>query len=326
MPVARRQPIPTCVGNTACAFTTARTGAVHPHMRGEHLKAALSQAADDGSSPHAWGTLYPRSSVFFTGRFIPTCVGNTCRWGCDPLRGAVHPHMRGEHKGRQDVQAARCGSSPHAWGIHAQGLAVVVPGRFIPTCVGNTVRRKSSPSGSTVHPHMRGEYEQHSSRSSASYRFIPTCVGNTPCRINAPMLRPVHPHMRGEYSTPLLPRIWALGSSPHAWGILQLAGRHRNLHRFIPTCVGNTVAVSPIAALTTVHPHMRGEYPAIDRPGRLWFGSSPHAWGIRDALRHLHALQRFIPTCVGNTRTRHLMDVPQVGSSPHAWGILFHKT
>ena len=34
---------------------------------------------------------------------------------------------------------------------------------------------------------------------------------------------PVHPHMRGEYTLVLLNRPEAIGSPPHAWGILSMA-------------------------------------------------------------------------------------------------------
>ena len=86
---------------------------------------------------------------------------------------------------------------------------------------------------------------------------------------------------------------------------------------------------------------MRGEYQSgIPRALRM-AGSSPHAWGIhRDVQRPGH-MMRFIPTCVGNTRSgRHGVPGPSVhphmrgeyareglrllklgGSSPHAWGI-----
>ena len=172
---------------------------VHPHMRGEHACLGLACPSVTGSSPHAWGTLYPRSSVFFTGRFIPTCVGNTLRFSIIRGKVTVHPHMRGEHKGRQDVQAARCGSSPHAWGI---------------------LRAASI-----------GE---------AAFRFIPTCVGNTGRVARGAGCTSVHPHMRGEYTKPVaLMRLYN-GSSPHAWGIPSAARQGQPQQRFIPTCVGNT--------------------------------------------------------------------------------------
>ena len=47
---------------------------------------------------------------------------------------------------------------------------------------------------------------------------------------------------------------------------------------------------------------MRGEYQPIAASLLISSGSSPHAWGIpRQAIDSLQQ-QRFIPTCVGNTR------------------------
>ncbi len=55
----------------------------------------------------------------------------------------------------------------------------------------------------------------------------------------------------------------------------------RNLDRFIPTCVGNTIGTSPAPP--------------------SYSGSSPHAWGIRRVNLMACRSRRFIPTCVGNT-------------------------
>ena len=37
-------------------------------------------------------------------------------------------------------------------------LAALIPFRFTPTCVGNTVPLAHSLAGPSVHPHVRGEY------------------------------------------------------------------------------------------------------------------------------------------------------------------------
>src|SRR5438105_4964197 len=108
-------------------------------MRGEHPDDIVGKIKDDGSSPHAWGTLRRTGLVRPPIRFIPTCVGNTT-WGMDlSYQESVHPHMRGEHPTLRRSPYCANGSSPHAWGT----LEVLNPrtlyGRFIPTCVGNTV-------------------------------------------------------------------------------------------------------------------------------------------------------------------------------------------
>ena len=133
-----RRFIPTCVGNTPCGLPFCIGNGVHPHMRGEYAQ-----------RHHAFGQPV---------RFIPTCVGNTIRSA--PVRScpAVHPHMRGEYDGVLRVEGRAVGSSPHAWGIHLLGGRFWVAARFIPTCVGNTPRRRAPAACRPVHPHMRGEY------------------------------------------------------------------------------------------------------------------------------------------------------------------------
>ena len=66
--------------------------------------------------------------------------------------------MRGEYaNGYMDMTEVG-GSSPHAWGIRHADAGSNDSGRFIPTCVGNTPCPAALPGGSSVHPHMRGEY------------------------------------------------------------------------------------------------------------------------------------------------------------------------
>ena len=97
-------------------------------------------------------------------------------------------------------------------------------------------------------------------------------------------------------------------------------------HRFIPTCVGNTLNAK------------QSELAEI--------GSSPRVWGIRGRWRVRRVCIRFIPTCVGNTCLRgdfwNVVSVhPHVcgeyveaglgalagcGSSPRVWGIRMIKT
>ena len=120
-----------------------------------------------------------------------------------------------------------------------------------------------------------------------------------------------------------------------------LQASFRSCHRFIPTCVGNTMLSAACPALVAVHPHVRGEY--AEKRGRTLPkpGSSPRAWGIPLDARRGRDGQRFIPTCVGNTGAtagfRSIRPVhPHVrgeyflslrrkdghgGSSPRAWGI-----
>ena len=111
----------------------------------------------------------------------------------------------------------------------------------------------------------------------------------------------VHPHIRGAY----IDRVGG-GNSPR---------------RFIPTYVGHTRTIFPLAMVASVHPHIRGAYGCI----RL---------ADKENLR-------FIPTYVGHTsrcqkkkaekpvhphiRGAYILLIGdcavQDGSSPHTWGI-----
>ena len=87
-------------------------------MRGAYLLMGDLKFILGGSSPRAWGIwllLYP-----------------------EPLKTAVHPHVRG-------VYACRT--------VYGAGQE-----RFIPTCVGYMCSRVFLSGFGTVHPHVRGVY------------------------------------------------------------------------------------------------------------------------------------------------------------------------
>ncbi len=132
-------------------------------------------------------------------------------------------------------------------------------------------------------------------------RFIPTCVGNSEVHTDRIFIRSVHPHMRGELLWMSATASVSFGSSPHAWGTLPA-----------PTRLTLSLAV---------HPHMRGELVTASLEYVAMTGSSPHAWGTLQGGQRREHEQRFIPTCVGNSRGR--SDWPQVRSvHPHMRGEL----
>ncbi len=137
-----RRFIPTCVGNTTGRAQAGSGTAVHPHVRGEHSQQVGQGMADDGSSPRAWGTQFSNRVVIVPLRFIPTCVGNTCRIPPTKIYATVHPHVRGEHFNHSRIRIDNNGSSPRAWGTLTADTGIEDASRFIPTCVGNTQFRK----------------------------------------------------------------------------------------------------------------------------------------------------------------------------------------
>ena len=297
-------------------------------------------------------------------RFIPTCVGNSMTPSGAGRIPTVHPHMRGELRSPVNSMVQVTGSSPHAWGTHGNRRALRRARRFIPTCVGNSGSRPRHAPSTPVHPHMRGElgirrFETAINTGSSPHawgtrvsgcqvllqtRFIPTCVGNSSSHRRGSSSDTVHPHMRGELIPEDVDAFSVSGSSPHAWGTrfnLYLLILRR---RFIPTCVGNSVVRQPKKVWITVHPHMRGELSLSFLMATSVRGSSPHAWGTPSRGMNANDTHRFIPTCVGNSRTHwkrrwrftvhpHMRgelvchELPSesvTGSSPHAWGTRFH--
>ncbi len=131
------------------------------------------------------------------------------------------------------------------------------------------------------------------------------------------------------------------GSPPRVWGIpksLRFTGLD---FRFTPTCVGNTTLRWSRTSSRTVHPHVCGEYFFTMSAMTVTCGSPPRVWGIRSCQIYHYHIQRFTPTCVGNTRVDNIvgMHVPvhphvcgeylvidrktlaRNGSPPRVWGI-----
>ncbi len=257
--------------------------------------------AADGSPPRVWGI-----------RRCSCCSGS--RW-------PVHPHACGEYDQAEYHAPEVDGSPPRVWGIRAQELHQGVGPRFTPTRVGNTQRRTSATSWTTVHPHACGEYHRVPVAGLGRQGFTPTRVGNTPCGRSWRFRPAVHPHACGEY----FPRCEV---APEAV-------------RFTPTRVGNTCAPADRSRPAPVHPHACGEYTPRLNPelGRL--GSPPRVWGILDRVAAGEQFYRFTPTRVGNTprcpcRSRHSPVHPHAcgeyvhacrllsarsGSPPRVWGI-----
>ena len=193
------------------------------------------------------------------------------------------------------------GSSPRVWGTR----------RHLP-------RVQHRPA---VHPHGCGEHRDLSAPAPASsgssprvwgtrwgglgrianLRFIPTGVGNTAASCRRTRYPAVHPHGCGEHVTGLVGKVSLLGSSPRVWGTPLQHGHLALHHRFIPTGVGNTLAMLERRTCAPVHPHGCGEHPPGCAGRSQQGGSSPRVWGTQVAFLKAHSFRRFIPTGVGNT-------------------------
>jgi len=212
----------------------------------------------------------------------------------------------------------------------------------------------------TVHPHVHGELAEglrrvrngdgssprawgtlvHFGMNQPFSRFIPTCMGNSFPSASAHRARSVHPHVHGELSGRGATFCGKSGSSPRAWGTRFYSFCHSLLHRFIPTCMGNSAHSSSPSIAPPVHPHVHGELSLPKFSVKPVPGSSPRAWGTPRFCTLPAVYRRFIPTCMGNStrRQRSSVSVPVhphvhgeldlltvlvrsvVGSSPRAWG------
>ena len=201
--------------------------------------------------------------------------------------------------------AQLAGSSPRAWGTPWKPRLPSCKVRFIPTGVGNARRIPSRAWCMAVHPHGRGEREPlgqlghaHLGSSPRAWgtplegadvarvlRFIPTGVGNARCFPPARGRRPVHPHGRGERERGAVYLDEIGGSSPRAWGTPVERVYLGIEARFIPTGVGNASLPLLVGGSRPVHPHGRGERAVHIGMPLQRVGSSPRAWGTRQA-RH----------------------------------------
>ena len=176
---------------------------------------------------------------------------------------SVHPHVHGELLTSYLPIVVLVGSSPRAWGTPCRSIRSLGCSRFIPTCMGNSLRNGSILGSLTVHPHVHGEL-----CFSRAFTFA------------------------------------VCGSSPRAWGTRKDLYRDGRPDRFIPTCMGNSRLLLSDIRHRAVHPHVHGELNMRRNITRVSRGSSPRAWGTPALPAQRPGEARFIPTCMGNSGSR----------------------
>ena len=195
-----------------------------------------------GSSPRVWGTRSVQSAYITWSRFIPACVGNSSSGVKGQSDIAVHPRVCGELYLVATPDPSEYGSSPRVWGTPRHYDYDQKNHRFIPACVGNSTRLKTTRLSQTVHPRVCGELSPrnvlypflfgssprvwgtlyHHTTSFTQYRFIPACVGNSPSVAYRVLLQTVHPRVCGELAQFRISALICVGSSPRVWGTLCL--------------------------------------------------------------------------------------------------------
>ena len=276
----------------------------------------------------------------FGTRFTPTGVGTMVARRLSVPNLAVHPHGRGDNRGR----CVGCGACV----------------RFTPTGVGTISYRACSIWCMAVHPHGRGDNSTSDivhdcaggspprawGQSSAARatpqrgRFTPTGVGTIFSQQCHNTCSSVHPHGRGDNEGVCYASATVPGSPPRAWGQSTHRPPNRKRLRFTPTGVG-TIAAPEIADWNAaVHPHGRGDNVENEYKHNPIDGSPPRAWGQSQQRPLLRPERRFTPTGVGtiyrrrSARFRHTVHphgrgdnyAPEEvarhldGSPPRAWG------
>mgnify|MGYP000304030873 CR=1 FL=1 len=292
-------------------------------------------------------------------------MGNASGKAADNTPKSVHPHVHGERRAATFVPLHAIGSSPRTWGTHRRISTRRVSIRFIPTYMGNANRERCRSPISTVHPHVHGERapgrpssDERSGSSPRtwgtrarpgpgrmSWRFIPTYMGNAPRPPEPSRAAAVHPHVHGERHIRIISVVVKRGSSPRTWGTQALPDANLACCRFIPTYMGNAYHDGVCGRRGAVHPHVHGERNQGVRENRVGYGSSPRTWGTRALCSVPIYNDRFIPTYMGNARSRgrfrcfrtvhpHVHGertctgphVPSAsGSSPRTWGMQFYR-
>ena len=254
---------------------------------------------------------------------IPARAGFTPRCYRRHSSPTDHPRTRGVYGPVISPDAACIGSSPHARGLPSNLRKIAGEKRIIPARAGFTPAEDCGRFQIMDHPRTRGVYVARSLASSAS-------VGSSP-------------HARGLRSI-CRRNLRTIGSSPHARGLPTTAAATGRHGRIIPARAGFTNHRRRHGTPREDHPRTRGVYlTVISHNGGYW-GSSPHARGLRTFVATIHRTLRIIPARAGFTtiiresilmrsdhpRTRGVYGmclnatIVQVGSSPHARGLLTH--
>jgi len=221
-----------------------------------------------------------------------------------PIRNVctVHPHGRGDNDVRDLRAVHNHGSPPRAWGQSRSHLCRYCRNRFTPTGVGTIACVVAFEPVSSVHPHGRGDnfinVSFHGTQNGSPPRAWGQFVGTTPIR-NTLRFTPTGV---GTITRQRTARARESGSPPRAWGQSLRFPLPTEHERFTPTGVGTIDERGRVTLPPTVHPHGRGDNPALVVDPAFEFGSPPRAWGQCQNVAGYRLDKRFTPTGVGTIR------------------------
>ena len=149
--------IPAHAGKTRELWTRNSRPRAHPRSRGENIKTALGEYADDGSSPLTRGKRTTHSVPRKEHGLIPAHAGKTTPHTDHTPHTRAHPRSRGENSLVYPATESCSGSSPLTRGKRRDPVRPRVLGRLIPAHAGKTPRAHARASSSRAHPRSRGE-------------------------------------------------------------------------------------------------------------------------------------------------------------------------
>ncbi len=267
--------------------------------------------AQSGPSPRARGSRNPAGEHEVLTRSIPACAGLTRAAGSGLPPTAVHPRVRGAHRGRGQPHTARVGPSPRARGsqllprvkCEAHAVHPRVRGAHTP------FRRYPDP---WIGPSPRARGSQRTQLVGGQRpRSIPACAGLTTARRSPRGSGSVHPRVRGAHPTARHPSGRGGGPSPRARGSQIVVQGPGPAPRSIPACAGLTMGTAGSPRTSSVHPRVRGAHAVLALRGNLTSGPSPRARGSRGPQQGPVLAPRSIPACAGLT----MPVIPGIGVS-----------
>ena len=129
----------------------------HPRSRGENVRATLTGAEDQGSSPLTRGKLAYAVCVDCRARLIPAHAGKTDVPLSREEMKRAHPRSRGENVGTMPGAGPLLGSSPLTRGKRRRRLCDATLRGLIPAHAGKTRAWRAPGRRERAHPRSRGE-------------------------------------------------------------------------------------------------------------------------------------------------------------------------
>ena len=140
------------------------------------------------------------------------------------------------------------------------------------------------------------------------YRIIPTYVGSTIRKRRDQTQAPNHSHVCGINSPVPSASASTIESFPRMWDQPAADDADSFADRIIPTYVGSTISSLATAVLISNHSHVCGINPSNASIVHFVIESFPRMWDQRGGFPSIKDMCRIIPTYVGSTYKRHLID------------------